>query len=421
MPASPSTLKRTGRSGRGERLLDHADERAARSRRTARRRPPRATGSRARGRSTGCGAPTPRSPPWPPATSSRRPCSRSSDEIVCRLFFTRWWISRIVASFDSSSRSRRRSSEMSRSSTTAPRHRAVLEQRDAAHEHRDLGPSLDLLGDRRGDGERGADRRPRRGRARRGAGRRRWRGRRCGAAPTRRWARRTRPGRCASRSDHAVADPGRLLGLDVLGGEREVAGGDHAGEAVEDVDVGALELARLAAERRASTPGSAPPMTSPLRSGPGCTSTRTRSFSGGERDLALDDLAEPVGPGHERALLVVDDRARPSRRGRRSGWWSAGPGRATTNRSPPLLAAGREEQEVGEAEVGEQAPRGHEALQVRDPRPVERRCAAGRARPARPWRATLRRAAARLVRRWRSISAFGDLVLRAAARAVHGT
>ena len=52
--------------------------------------------------------------------SSRRPCSRSSDEIVCRLFFTRWWISRIVASLDSSSRSRRRSSEMSRSSTTAP-------------------------------------------------------------------------------------------------------------------------------------------------------------------------------------------------------------------------------------------------------------------------------------------------------------
>ena len=54
------------------------------------------------------------------ATPSRRPCSRSSDEIVCRLFFTRWWISRIVASFDSSSRSRRRSSETSRSSTTAP-------------------------------------------------------------------------------------------------------------------------------------------------------------------------------------------------------------------------------------------------------------------------------------------------------------
>ena len=51
---------------------------------------------------------------------SRRPCRRSSDEIVWRLFFTRWWISRMVASLESSRRSRRRSSEMSRSSTSEP-------------------------------------------------------------------------------------------------------------------------------------------------------------------------------------------------------------------------------------------------------------------------------------------------------------
>jgi hypothetical protein len=51
---------------------------------------------------------------------TRRPARRSSDEIVWRLFFTRWWISRIVASFDRRRRSRRRSSEMSRNSTTAP-------------------------------------------------------------------------------------------------------------------------------------------------------------------------------------------------------------------------------------------------------------------------------------------------------------
>ena len=52
--------------------------------------------------------------------SMRRACKRSSEEIVCRLFFTRWWISRMVASLDNSSRSRRRSSLMSRMSTTAP-------------------------------------------------------------------------------------------------------------------------------------------------------------------------------------------------------------------------------------------------------------------------------------------------------------
>ena len=55
--------------------------------------------------------------------------------------------------------------------------------------------------------------------------------------------------------DHAVADAGRLLGLGVLGVEREVARHDHPGEPVEDVDVGPLELTGLPAERRAPTPG----------------------------------------------------------------------------------------------------------------------------------------------------------------------
>ena len=40
--------------------------------------------------------------------------------MVCRLFLTRWWISLIVASFDTRSRSLLRSSDTSRSSTTAP-------------------------------------------------------------------------------------------------------------------------------------------------------------------------------------------------------------------------------------------------------------------------------------------------------------
>ncbi len=41
----------------------------------------------------------------PSGTRSRRDCSRSSAATVWRLFLTRWWISRIVASFVSSSRS----------------------------------------------------------------------------------------------------------------------------------------------------------------------------------------------------------------------------------------------------------------------------------------------------------------------------
>ena len=50
----------------------------------------------------------------------RRACRRSSAATVCRLFFTRWWISRIVASLDSSAWSRRRRSVTSRTSTSAP-------------------------------------------------------------------------------------------------------------------------------------------------------------------------------------------------------------------------------------------------------------------------------------------------------------
>ncbi len=52
--------------------------------------------------------------------SIRRAWSRSRAATVWRLFFTRWWISRIVASLVTSSRSRRRRSVTSRTSTSAP-------------------------------------------------------------------------------------------------------------------------------------------------------------------------------------------------------------------------------------------------------------------------------------------------------------
>ena len=54
------------------------------------------------------------------ALSIRRACSRSRAATVCRLFFTRWWISRMVASLVTSSRSRLRRSVTSRTSTSAP-------------------------------------------------------------------------------------------------------------------------------------------------------------------------------------------------------------------------------------------------------------------------------------------------------------
>ena len=56
----------------------------------------------------------------PSALTVRRACRRSSAATVCRLFFTRWWISRMVASLDIRARSRRLTSVTSRISTAAP-------------------------------------------------------------------------------------------------------------------------------------------------------------------------------------------------------------------------------------------------------------------------------------------------------------
>ena len=50
--------------------------------------------------------------------SLRRACMRSSEAMVCRLFLTRWWTSRIVASLTVSSRSRRRASVRSSTRTS---------------------------------------------------------------------------------------------------------------------------------------------------------------------------------------------------------------------------------------------------------------------------------------------------------------
>ena len=185
---------------------------------------------------------------------SRRPCRRSSDEMVCRLFFTRWWISRMVASFDSSRRSRRRSSEMSRSSTTRAGDAAVLEQRDAAHQHGDLRAPARSPRCRAAPWRTRCARPSPAGPARRGACPRCWRARRRGAAPRWRSARRTRPG--AEPSSRITPSPTRgASSLEaLLAGERELARRDHPGEAVEHLDVGALELAGMA-HRRAPTPG----------------------------------------------------------------------------------------------------------------------------------------------------------------------
>ena len=70
--------------------------------------------------------------------------------------------------------------------------------------------------------------------------------------------------------DHAVADAGRLLAQALLAGEGELARRDHAGEAVEDLDVGALELAGMAHRRRRRLAGEHARWCGP-GGAPGCT------------------------------------------------------------------------------------------------------------------------------------------------------
>ena len=72
----------------------------------------------------------------PSALLVRLACSRSSAATVCRLFFTLWWISRMVASLDSSARSRRLISVTSRIRTAAPAALAVHHQRHRAQQNR---------------------------------------------------------------------------------------------------------------------------------------------------------------------------------------------------------------------------------------------------------------------------------------------
>ena len=166
--------------------------------------------------------------------------------------------------------------------------------------------------------------------------------------------------------------------LDVLRVEREVAGRDHAGEAVEDVDVGALELAGLATERRRRLPGEhADHLAAAAHRDGQHPHPLLQRRDGG---LPLDDLAEPERPGDERPLLLVDDGADPV--GPVHGLGGGGPDLGEDEEPLAVLGVdgGREEEEVGEAEVGEQAPAGDEALEVVDGPAVERGVEAGELR-----------------------------------------
>ena len=188
-------------------------------------------------------------------------------------------------------------------------HRAVVDQRDAADEHGHVGLPLELLGDRRP-----RSRTPSRTRLssrpsspKRSPSVLACTPMRCSADTPFGDVYSTRPAASRritpspTRGASSVSASSRVEG--------EVAGRDHAGEAVEDVDVGALELAGLATERRRRLPGE---HADHLAAAAHRDAQHPHPLlERGDGGLALDDLAEPERPGDERPLLLVDDRADP--------------------------------------------------------------------------------------------------------------
>ena len=282
-----------------------------------------------RARSSGCAAPTPRGRPGPPGMSRRRPCSRSSDEMVWRLFFTRWWISRIVASMETSRRSRRRSSETSRRSTSAPVTCPPSSRGRQRSSTLTSVPRSTSSVTGTPAGERGADRGGLQARARGAASPRRWRARPalCRAETALGEAYSTRPS--ASRTMAPSPTRGDSSASASSTAKGKVPAGDHRREPVEHPQIGALELAGLAGRWWCADSGSARRRSGP-RDAPGCTAPG-RADVGRSADLPLDEAARAPGVLHEREVARPDLIARRDPADRRSGWWWAGPGPTTTN------------------------------------------------------------------------------------------
>ena len=91
----------------------------------------------------------------------------------------------------------------------------------------------------------------------------------------------------------------------------------------------------------------------------------------GDLDGVLDDLARTEAVGHERAIFGGEHRAHPV--AAVHGLRRRRPDLAEDDERGVRLAAldGRVQQQVSEAEVGEQAPRADKALEMRELWPFE--------------------------------------------------
>ncbi len=170
--------------------------------------------------------------------------------------------------------------------------------------------------------------------------------------------------------EHAVTHARGFLGLGhVLAAERKVAPHNHPGEAVEGLDVDAFELSRTPADRRGRLSGEdgehlpLPPHRDALD--PSALS------SGGDGDLALDDLTEAEGAGHEGPFGFVDHLA--DEVVSVEGLARRRPDLAEHDEPATRTARHRhEEKEIGETQVAQHPPRTHETLEVAERARLER-------------------------------------------------
>jgi hypothetical protein len=175
------------------------------------------------------------------------------------------------------------------------------------------------------------------------------------------------PGR-GIEAGHPVADPRRLVDFGLLGAEGEVAHGDHAGEAVEHLDVHPLQLARPPAHERDG--GAQHDRDHRLLPAHGDALDRRDLTPCLDARLTVDDLAQLPGPGHQRDVLGRDVAAHLVVEVQRLAGGGPDLTQDRERRDGPGHLGGVEEQ-VGERKVRQQAPRRRQPLEVGDRRSLE--------------------------------------------------
>ena len=160
-----------------------------------------------------------------------------------------------------------------------------------------------------------------------------------------------------------VADPRRLLGDGgLVAGEREHAVGDHPREAVEQLDVLALEETRPSSDGERRLPGHHRDQVALPAHG---DALHPGSLAAGRDQLSFDHLPQAPRPPQEGTLGVVDQTAHQVLLVQCLA--RAGPHLPEDDEAAPLVLGrgDRDEQhEVPEAEIGEHAPGAHEPLEV---------------------------------------------------------